>query len=58
MAGAVYLMAPVYQSLTMLEQEAQYDRGPMLRAEQENGVLPDDGVSLRRSNGQLVIREE
>jgi hypothetical protein len=28
------------------------------RAEQENGVLPDDGVSLRRSNGQLVIREE
>jgi hypothetical protein len=27
-------------------------------AEQQNGVLPDDGVSLGRSDGQLVIREE
>ena len=27
-------------------------------AKQENGVLPDDGVSLGRSDCQLVIREE
>ena len=26
-------------------------------AEQENSVLPDDGVSLGRNDGQLVIRE-